>query len=111
MFFNRVRFSVSLEDLTDFFIQRDDLIRQYEREYIDYTQMLDDPETWVEQYIELLCSLSTINNIIEFKENVLIFISILQEELETVKRVFPLGNITPKNLFLKNNVLYIRIDP
>ena len=83
MFFNRVRFSVSLEDLTDFFIQRDDLIRRYEREYIDYTQMLDDPETWVEQYIELLCSLSTINNIIEFKENVLIFISILQEELET----------------------------
>ena len=66
MFFNRVRFSVSLEDLTDFFIQRDDLIRRYEREYIDYTQMLDDPETWVEQYIELLCSLSSINNIIEF---------------------------------------------
>ena len=92
MFFNRVRFSVSLEDLTDFFIQRDDLIRRYEREYIDYTQMLDDPETWVEQYIELLCSLSSINNIIEFKENVLIFISILQEELETVKRVFPFAS-------------------
>ena len=111
MYFNRVRFSVSLEDLTDFFIQRDDLIRQYEREYIDYAQMLDDPETWVEQYANLLCSISAINNIIEFKENVLTFISILQEELETIERVFTLGDITPKNLFLKNNVLYIRIDP
>ena len=111
MYFNRVRFSVSLEDLTDFFIQRDDLIRQHEREYIDYAQMLDDPETWVDQYANLLCSISHINNIIEFKENVLTFISILQEELETIERVFALENITPKNLFLKNNVLYIRIDP
>ena len=73
--------------------------------------MLDDPETWVEQYANLLCSISAINNIIEFKENVLTFISILQEELETIERVFTLENITPKNLFLKNNVLYIRIDP
>lgn len=111
MYFNQVRFSVTLEDLTDFFVQRDDLIRQYEREYIDYAQMLDDPEIWVEQYADLLCSISSINNITEFKENVLTFIDILQDELETVKRVFTMEHITPKNLFLKNNVLYIRIDP
>ena len=111
MYFNQVRFSVTLEDLTDFFVQRDDLIRRHEREYIDYTQMLDDPEAWVDRYIDLLCSLSFINNISEFKENVLTFIDILQDELETVKRVFTMENITPKNLFLKNNVLYIRIDP
>ena len=58
-----VKLTSSLVSFTSFFFDRNEIIEYYEKEFIDYNKMLSDPIHWTQQYIDLILSLTTINNI------------------------------------------------
>lgn len=92
-----VKLTGSIVSFTSFFFDRNEIIEYYEKEFIDYNKMLSDPIHWTQQYIDLILSLTTINNIPELEENILCYIKTLQEDIDTIKHIYP---ETKKNIWV-----------